>query len=340
MIEYHFFRIAPTRDTWKVIESTYDSTVDKTQSWFEYLECQGCKPFIVEVRESGNLIGYFVGELLKRGVWVVGSPFEGISTAHQGLSMLAYTDPDTRIEIYRQLSRWIFRHRYAMLVQIEDWQLEMHNLEGKSVRYEGHDTSWVDLRGSEDEIYHRFSQKSCRYMINKAIKNGVVIRESQDVNKFLDVHFAQHQEVMERKGMGVLKSKEGFRTLIQKMYPQHLLLLEAVSSEGEIVSTGIYAIGGKNAHFLSRASYEKDNKLSPNELITWEAIKRSKERGAEFFNNSGVSTFKLKFGSCRDYRPRLIFSKYEFLFPLRKWFKNLAHKVRFKLSSIGIFISR
>ena len=326
---YDFKRITPTDEVWKVIEGTYDGTLYKTKAWFEYLAYQRCEPFIAEVLQDGALKGYFVGELLKRGVWTLGSPLEGVGTGSQGLSMLSETLAPDRIEIYEELAKWVFKNRFAVLLQVEDWQLEIYDFEGKEDLMEYHDASWIDLTADEATMFARMDKKSCRYKVNKAVKEGVVIREAQDPEKFLDIHYEQCKSVMHGKGLEPLRSKSHLREMIKILYPNYLILLEAVAPTGEVIATGIYATSDKTACSFSSASYREYSHFCANELIRWEAFKRCKARGASLFNNNGCMDFKLKFGAYRDFRPRLVFSKYKMAGTFRKFFKELWHKFRF-----------
>lgn len=331
---YDFKLINPSDDDWRIIEGTYDGTVYKTKAWFDYLAYQNCKPFIAEVHKNGVKIGYFVGELIKRGMWQLGSPLEGVGTGSQGLSMLQETSVNERIAIYKELADWVFKNRYAAWFQVEDWQLTIYDFEGSGLTVEYHDASWVDLTADEDTMFARMDKKSCRYKVKKAIKEGVVIRETEDPDKFLDVHFDQCKSVMRGKGLEPLRPKEHLRELIKLLYPKYLLLLEAVSPDGTIVSTGIYAVSDKSSCSFSSGSYREYSNLCANELIRWEAFKRCKARGASFFNNNGCMEFKLKFGVLRDFRPRIVFSRYKWLFPIRNFFKDLWQKIRFTVYKI------
>jgi len=326
---YSFKWIDPSLDDWNVIEATYDGTVYKTKAWFDYLAFQHCRPFIVEIHKGTKMLGYFVGELLKRGVWILGSPLEGVGTGNQGLSMLEATSVGERVEIYKELASWVFKNRYAVWIQIEDWQLLMEDLEDSGLTIEGHDASWIDLTVDETALFDRMDKKSCRYKVNKALKEGVVIRETANPDAFLDVHYDQCLSVMHGKGLEPVRSKEHLREMIKLLYPKYLLLLEAVSPDGKIVATGIYATSDKSACSFSSASYRDYSHLCANELIRWEAFKRCKERGALFFNNNGCMPFKLKFGALRDFRPRIVFSKYKGLSSFKRLFGRLYRRFRF-----------
>lgn len=336
---YSFVRINPTQEQWRVIESTYDATVDKTEALMKYVAAQNNEPFIAEVYKEDLLYGYFVGEIVVRAKCkILGSPFFGLGIAHQGLSMLQEITADERIEIYKQLAQWVFEQRYAVWIEIGDWQLSMEDCEGKGVRYEGHDTGFVDLTQEEETMLHKLNYKSCRYMMNKATKLGVYIRETKDPREFLELHWAQHEDVMQRKGLVPPKPKSNLQKLIDAAYPEHLQLLEAVTPEGKVISTLMTTFDSHNAHFFARASFGDDLKWSPNELIMWESIKRSKAAGAKFFNTSGVEQFKLKFGSTRVWKPRLTFAKYSWLIPARKIAWDFYHRYRRLFAKKGMWM--
>lgn len=331
----HFKRISPSSDDWKIIENTYDSTVYKTKVWFDYLMKIGCAPFVCEVYKNEVKIGYFVGERIKRVFNLIGAPIEGVGTAHQGLAMLKVTSAKERIAIYNALAKWIFKRRYAVWLQVEDQCIaEPDVIQGK-LCYEGHKRNSLDLTLDEDVLFHNMSQKSCRYMVNKAVKAGITIREATDPDAFLDVHFEQHLKIMRSKGLDALKPKSVFKALIDATWPSEMLLLEAVLPDGTIAGTGMYAVNQGSACYFS-AAFDKDCGASPNELMNWEAIKRCKARGARFFDFNGVSQWKFKYGGNYYIQPRLVYMKYQWLAGARKTASGLYHKFRYQLVKIGI----
>lgn len=332
---YDFKQIVPTDDDWKVIESTYDNTVYKTKHWFSYLEQVKCHPFICEVYKEGTRIGFFVGERMRRVFHLVGAPIEGVGTAHQGLSMLSATSAEERLAIYDELARWVFGKRLAVWFQVEDKNIGIDDVQGKAIPYEIHERNSIDLTLDEETLFHNMSQKSCRYMINKARKEGVTIREADNPDAFLDLHYKQHLAVMRSKGLDALKPKEVFKKLLDATWPSEMMLLEAVLPDGEVVATGMYAVNQGSACYFS-AAFEKDYGVSPNELMNWEAIRRCKERGAKFFDFNGVSQWKFKYGGSYYAQPRLVYTKHKWLVKARKAASDFYHRYRYKLVRLGI----
>lgn len=338
---YSFRTINPSEHDWHLIESCYDSTVFKTKKWYDFLNTERCIPIIVEIRKDNYIIGFFLGEIVRRIIKIVGSPIKGFGTAHQGLSMLSVTSPSERLNIYQELSRWVFKERIAKLIEIEDFQLSMDDLKGTGLYYEGHDISYIDLSQNEEVLYHNLSQKSCRTKINKAIRAGVTIQESRrSIQEFLDIHYTQHSEVMKRHGLKEWESYENLKNLIETNYPENIILLEALSPEGECIASGIYPVGGRSSCSFSSASFKSGLFYSPNELLRWEAIKLCKRRGATIFNNSGTSDFKLKFGAIREYKPIVLLPKYRIILSGRFLLRFIYKKTYTSFQSLWYFIKK
>lgn len=327
-MDYRFVQISKDDINWRLIESSYDSTIYKTFAWFDYLyKWKGVQPFVVEV-STNRVIGYFIGELINKVVRIVGSPFEGVGTGHQGLSMLITIDSKERLTIYEQLSKWIFKNRYAEFVQIEDWNLSMSDLEDTKYVFEKHEGYMIDLTKSEEELYRNLHQKSCRYSINKSQKLGVTIREAANVTDFVDIYYAQLKEVFKKQGLVPTYDKACVQSLVESLYPNNILLLEAVTLDGEIAATGLFPAEKNMAVFWGGASYQKFQNQCPNEPLIWEAIKIWRRRGVKTFDMCGVRSYKLKFGPVVYVKPRIIFAKYHFLIIAKRLMKKLYYACR------------
>lgn len=294
----------------------------------DYLEYQGWNPVIVRIEENGQILGFFIGAKIKHLLSIIASPFEGTGTAHQGLSMLIKIPNETRIEIYRQLAPWIFENKIGDYLQIEDWQLRMEDVdENLDIYTEPHRVMYIDLSIPEDDLYHNMHE-DCRYSIRKSLKNGLIVKEATDVNVFLDAFYEQYKEVYAKRGDVAPKSKQNIANLIRCLYPNHVLLLETVTKEGEIAATGIIPLGSNYASTWQTASYRRLQKLRPNEILRWEAMRLSKERGIMTLNMCGTPAFKEKFGTQLVLCPRLIFCRYAIIIKLKTMTKRIYYKLR------------
>lgn len=326
---YSFNHITPTAEQWQAIEGTYDNTVYKSREWFAFLKSLGIKPFICEVYNDGCLAGWFVGEKVRRVFNLIGAPIEGVGTAHQGLAMLKETAAAERIDIYDQLAAWVFRCNMAVWFQVEDHCITEDDLSGTATLYEPHDRNAVDLTIDEQSLFHNLSQKSCRYMIGKARREGITIREAADPMAFVDLHYRQHLAIMRGKGMDALKPKSFYHKLVETA-SSSLLLLEGIDTYGTVVGTGIYAVGHGSSCYFS-AAFDKNSGTSPNELMNWEAMLLCKARGARFFDLNGVDHWKFKYGGTYYRQPRLVYTKWQWLVNARREASRLYHKYRYKI---------
>lgn len=333
-MKYSFEIITPSEEDWSLIESCYDSTIYKTRQWFNYLYRQGCKSFIVRVSlQDEKPIGYFVGEKVKRGITLITSPFEGIGTGHQGLSMLNRITPEERLNIYKEFSNWVFKNGYSWFVQVEDWQLSMQNVhENDTYFYEPHRVKYVDLTQSEDALFHSL-HKDCKYSLNKAKRNGIIVRETKNVDSFIEIFYSQLEDVFDKKSLHPTHSKDNVKSLIESIWPDKSILLEAVTREGEIAATAIVPIHGEYSATWQTASFRAYQIYRPNEVLRWEAMLRCKKRGATMINFCGTQAWKDKFGAVLTHTPRLIFCKYPVLIKLKKLAKSSYYLSRNKIAS-------
>ncbi len=347
---YRFEKIEPTKEDWSRIEGAYDSTCYQTKKWYIYLQRIGVEPFIVSVWDKTVCIGYFLGERMWYGIPMVTAPIEGIGTYTQGLNMLRETSESERIEIYQALAKWIFTKRYALTMQVDDWQLrrdsaewmpneEFHHeiIEQYGVPYEVRPTLHVTINKSEEELWVGLHYKSCKYCVNKANKLGLQVREItkyEDIPAFCEVHYDQVKEVCMHKGQRPkpAQGKERMRALCESLFPDRVMMLEVVGKDEngveQVMSSGIYCVDKGQCSYWTGASYQRYQKYCPNELMVWEAMKRLSVRGAGDLNFCGIATYKLKFGTIYAYVPRMKFAKYKILLSYTHTLKKLYQTIK------------
>ena len=346
-MKYRFERIDPTQEDWKKIEGAYDSTCYQTEKWYVYLKRIGVEPFIVSVYDEKECIGYFLGEKMHYGIPMITAPIEGIGTYTQGLNMLRETSEAERVKIYQALAKWIFNKRYALTMQVEDWQMRrdttewmpneaFHHevIEQYGVPYDVRPTLHVAVNKPEEELWAGLSYKSCKYCVNKANKLGLKVREItkyEDIPAFCKVHYDQLREVCEHKGMVPKpgQSEQRMLAMCESLYPERVMMLEVVgpdeTGEEQIMSTGIFCPDKGQCAYFTGASYQKYQKYCPNELMVWEAMRLMSQRGAGDLNFCGTMVYKLKFGTYYAYVSRLKFAKYGFLLNYTRWMKKFYY---------------
>ena len=164
-------------------------------------------------------------------------------------------------------------------------------------------TVLVDLKPTEERIFKNF-QKDARWGVRKAMREGLMVEESDKWLEFYDI-YKQTQ-------------KEGHATIhtLEIVLKTSSILL-VCKYKGTIIA-GL-AIGfredkyDKNIPSLSKlASLKEYNYLQPNNLLVWKAILWSKEKGYLLFdmggwqinargNSKGVCKFKERWGDITYY---------------------------------------
>lgn len=355
---YDFKIIKPTNTDWDKIEKSYDSTCYQTKQWYEYIQSIGYNSFIVAISKEDTCIGYFLGEKIQSIVSLITAPFEGIGTYTQGLCMQVYVDTNERINIYKQLARWLFDESIASYLQVEDWQLRydrndwidpstwIHSeLQAANVVYEARATLYVDLNKSIEELWAGLHYKSAKYSINKAKKLGLVVEritDRNDIEFFIRVHYNQLKEVCYRKGTHPKKSQtiERMRALCNALYPNRVYMLQVVGNDEDgqkqIMATGIFCIDKGECSYWTGASYARYQKYCPNELLVWEAMKIMSADGAGDLNFCGMASYKLKFGTKYAYVPRMVFYKYRWLYQLKTLLKKAYYNLRMLMQKMNL----
>lgn len=341
--------INPTENDWLLIEKSPDSSCSKTEGWYRYFLSIGRKPIIVQVcAENGVCIGYFIGEMVCMLVRIIASPFDGTGTYTQGLALLFQATISERLNIYTKLASWFIENKYATMVQFDDWNLkEVHEtwipnnecaypeFKAANIRYACRPTLFLPIRDkSEEDLWNGLHYKSCKYCVNKARKLGLsirVINNYEDIDNFVDIHYKQIYDVADRKGMKprITQSKKRICALCKSLFPDRVLMIEVIGKDDtgleQIMSTGVFCIDKGECLYTTGASFRQYMKYCPNELMVWEAIRILHERGAGDLNFGGMADYKLKFGTMYAYVPRLLYSKYNWLWTLKDTAKKIYH---------------
>src|SRR5437879_3348031 len=78
---------------WESLDRFKDRTVFQTREWLQFVsETQNAMPVLAELREGGEVVGYFSGLTFTRlGIKVLGSSFPGWTTPYMGFNLLPGT---------------------------------------------------------------------------------------------------------------------------------------------------------------------------------------------------------------------------------------------------------
>ena len=347
---YIFRIINPTLQDWNLIETAYDSTCYHTQAWNTYLRRIGCSPFILEIKEDTNLVGHFIGNKVGFCIHLITAPAQGVGTYSQGLCLQNPISQEKRIQIYQELSKWLFAEKIASILQVDDWQLKYTTnswvandklnhplLDEADIKYVWRPTLSVLVNTSEEEMWSNLHYKSCKYSINKARKIGLHVEEItnfSDIKEFVKVHYNMLKDVCARHGAHPTISQRPNRmlALCESLFPNRILMLKVVGEDetgvNQIMATSIFCIDKGQCSYWTGASFQKYQKYCPNELMVWEAMKKLHKIGGGDLNFCGIAEYKLKFGTSYKYVPRITFAKYEWMVGILPWMKIQYNKIK------------
>lgn len=140
----------------------------------------------------------------------------------------------------------------------------------------------VSLAGDEDQILSRMKQKT-RYNIRLALKKGVVVRASSDV----DVFYRLMQVTGERDAFGV-HSLDYYRRVYELFHPLGQCELLLAEYQGEpLAGLMVFAYGARAWYFYGASSNEQRQRM-PTYLLQWEAMRWARKQGCLYYDLWGV----------------------------------------------------
>jgi hypothetical protein len=300
---------------WAALDEFEDRTVFQTREWVKFLaETQRARPVVAELREGGEVAGYFTGLTFQRfGIRILGGSFPGWTTPYVGFNLKPGASRRAALAAAEQLA---FGDLKCLHMEISSQGFTAADGDGLGFRVIPLDSQETDLRQSEEEIFGLMTS-ACRRCVRKADKSGVRIEEARDP-AFAEEYYDQLKDVFGKQRLVPTYAVERVRALIRHLAPTgRLLLLRALDPKGKCIGTGIYPGFNKTALFWGNASYRANQILRPNEALHWYALRYWKARGIETFDWGGAATYKEKYGPRPFATPWFSKSKYEALDTLR-----------------------
>src|SRR5437016_2554617 len=331
-----FERVDLAAMDWDKVSGAFpDRIVYQTPAWLAFLaETQRAEPVVAALKEGHEVLGYFTGAIVRKfGLGILGSPFKGWTCPYMGFNLRPSVPRRVAVEA---LPEFAFNQLRCVHFEVADSFLTLDDISGLSLTHEMRSTFEIDLTQTEEALLANMT-KSCRWTVRKAEKNGIVIEQARDF-EFADEYAAQLKDVFSKQGAAPLFGVELTRALLKHLLPTGmLLLLRARDPAGRCIATGLYPGANQTAYFWGGASWRDGQKLYPNELLQWHALRYWKNRGAKTYNMVGTMEFKQKFGGRETSVPLITKSKYRFISSLRSSAPKLIKAVlrlRWKLKGL------
>ena len=312
---------------WQELDRFADRTVFQTREWLAFLsETQKGVPLIVELRQDGQLAGFFSGlTFSKFGLKVLGSSFPGWTTPYVGFNLVADL---SRMEALQAIELLAWDTLKCMHMEVSDPYFSPRDGEHLGFGCGAYSSYRTDLRRKEEELFDAM-ESACRRCIRKAEKSGVTIEEANDA-EFAEEYYLQLKEVFAKQKLVPTYDVHRVRSLITHLRPTgRLLLLRARDPDGKCIATGLFPGFNKIAEFWGNASLPSGQIWRPNEYMHWYVMRYWKRRGIEVYDWGGEAAYKEKYGCVRYEVPWFTKSRHPIIGRLRDEAKKMhARKQR------------
>ncbi len=277
-----------------------DAHLLQTGAWGELKAEFGWEPMRLSI---GNGKMWWGAQVLFRSLPL------GLTFAYIPKGPLFKADTDSSVQAFPKYAFWsevdqLCKRRRATFLKVEPDDRSLNREAWDKELPEGFQSSYhtiqpqrtiiVDLQGSEDDILSRMKQKT-RYNIRLAVRKGVSVRSSLDV----EVFFRLMQTTGERDQFGIhtLKYYQKAFELFKSKGACELFLAEF---EGEPLAALMVFISGKRSWYLYGASSSLHRERMPTYLLQWEAMKWARSAGCKEYDLWGVP----------DYDPEILEAKF------------------------------
>lgn len=183
------------------------------------------------------------------------------------------------------------RQRKAILLKVEPdlWETVGGNetVSPEDFRVSGHAiqpprTILVNLEAEEDALLARMKQKT-RYNIRLALKKGVIVRTSSDLDKF----YRLLQVTGERNEFGV-HSNDYYQRAYELFHPHGECELFLAEFQHEPLAAIMVFSHGQRAWYFYGASAALHRQRMPSYLLQWEAMRWARNHGCKEYDLWGV----------------------------------------------------
>jgi peptidoglycan pentaglycine glycine transferase (the first glycine) len=204
------------------------------------------------------------------------------------VSLSGNNTQDLRWEKFQTELDQICQERKAVFLKIEpdSWQGEGqsppagYRLSPSSIQPPR--TILIDLQDSEDQILGRMKPKT-RYNIRLAAKNGVTVRELEDVELFYNLL----ENTSDRAEFGI-HTLEYYRDAFRLFHQGEGCKLFLAEFEGvPLASIMVFRRGKRSWYFYGASSDQHRDKMATY-LVQWEAMRWAKEQGCASYDLWGV----------------------------------------------------
>jgi CelD/BcsL family acetyltransferase involved in cellulose biosynthesis len=315
-------------EEWTQLDAAPDRTLFQTKAWLSFVErTQKARLIVLKLFEGERHIGWFTGFLVQKGpLRILGSPFRGWTTPYMGFNLLKDIDLGTAT---KAVVEYAFQHLRCVHVELADRRLDFAAAERAGLDFQVGCGYELDLRKTEEELLASMHHSPRRY-IRKATRERHVVVEEAEPAGFAEDYFSQLQDLCANHGLVPTYGLDRVKVFIDCLFPAGtLLLLRALSKNGESIATGLFAAFNGQMYAWGVADRPAFRRLHPNEPLQWHAMRYWKRRGIMHYDmgGGGHGPYKMKYGARPVEVPIVLRSRWPLVTHLRNCALG-AHRFR------------
>ncbi|MGI5827417.1 MAG: lipid II:glycine glycyltransferase FemX [Patescibacteria group bacterium] len=255
-------------------------------NWGKFHKRLGKNVFRMALFEDEELAGAVqcIKEIAKRGIYLTlpGGPIinwekpDHVKFIFSKIKELARSEGCTFIRMRPQIHD---TQKNRQLLEQYGWKLAPMHLTADL-------TLQLDLSLSEEKLLAQM-RKNTRYEIRKAVKEGIVVKQSQDPNDIEE--FNKHQKELAKKHSFVPFSYEYLHEQFKSFLVDNQVILFHAYKENTLLASAFVIFYNKEAVYHYGISTPENQKFPGAYACQWKAIREAKKRGMKRYNFWGIS---------------------------------------------------
>jgi len=236
--------------------------------------------------ENDTLIGMLPLIYLKKFlIKIAGSPLRHALTPFIGFAFKEgkFYDCFTMLLEYINLNKV----NIFSITQNEILNLDMkNNTKNDPIQLYTYTTSVINLQLSEDELWKNLNQKT-RNQIRKGEKYNLLILDSHS-NDVIKNYLTLRSKMYKKQKINFEISNKFLSEILNKI-PNHNFKIFSIYYEDNLIASAIFLLFNGICYYWDGVSDQEYNKLCPNNVIQWAAIKWAKNNGYFFYDFGGTN---------------------------------------------------
>lgn len=160
------------------------------------------------------------------------------------------------------------------------------------------------LSDQKEEVFERLEKRTIRYSIKKALKSNIIVSQENNLEG-LNHFFLLNRKTRKKHGIPS-QPRKFFRILFEEMISTGLASIYIARQGADPISAGVFLVHGHTSYYKYNASDPEAlaRKLTPNHLLTWQAIQdaidcgmKSLDFGRTSMTNEGLRRYKEMWGA-------------------------------------------